>query len=472
MTTARTGTQKVKRQIVLGKMWKQIGYEPHRGQKPVHAAGVGPGRKRFRVVCAGRRTGKSFLGGHELTLEAFKTLANLKAYSKHGRRREFWIVGPEYSDAEKEFRVVYNDLEQLGVPFDHPGTYYDAVGGNLHISCFDGRFQVHGKSAKYPKSLVGEALEGVILVEAAKLAPSIWTKFIRPMLVDYRGWALMTSTPEGKNWFYEAWQRGQQGKDEWWSTRMPAWINDIIYPGGINDPEIALLRDELGPEMFNQEVAALFTEYTGRVFKEFDEEIHCKPLKFNPAFETVAAVDYGFTNPNVWLLIQIDPWDNVYILDEFYQRGLTVDEFAAEVASRGLAPPQMKRFYPDPASPGDTRYISDKLKLSAGTGTGGEVNTRINLIRRWLRTGPTYLEPGDELRQPKLFIDSEKCPNTVREFQDYRYPENKSEIRDAVELPMKKDDHTPEALGRLMASRFGRKMKSGRARQRTASFAR
>lgn len=461
----------LKRQVSLPKLWEKISYEPHAGQIPVHRARLGPQGKRFRVVCAGRRTGKSFLGGHELTLEAFVTLANLKKYSRYGLRREFWIVGPEYTDAEKEFRVVYNDLEQLGMPFDHPGTYYDAVGGNMHISLFDGRFQIHAKSAKYPKSLVGEALHGVILSEAAKLSPVIWTKYIRPMLTDHHGWALMTSTPEGKNWFYEAWQRGQQGRDEWWSIRMPSWTNPVLFPEGRTDSEIMLLQDEMTEESFNQEIAALFTEFAGRVFKGFDEEIHCKPLTFNrsPSWETVAAVDYGFTNPNVWLLIQIDPWDNVYVLDEFYQRGLTADEFAAEVASRGLAPSQMRTFYPDPASPGDTRILSDALKLHAGTGTGGEINTRINLIRKWLKTGPTYLPHGDPNRIPKLFIDSRKCPNMVREMQDYRYPENKSEVRDSAELPMKKDDHTPEALGRMMVSRFGQQMKAGRARQRQAA---
>lgn len=460
----------IRRRVDVAKTWASIGYEPHVGQIPVHRARLGPEGKRFRVVCAGRRTGKSFLGGHELTLEAFVTLANLSAYSAHGRRREFWIVGPEYTDAEKEFRVVYNDLENLGFKFDHPGTYYDAVGGNMHISLFSGRFQIHCKSAKYPKSLVGEALDGVILVEAAKLSSIIWTKYIRPMLADYRGWALMTSTPEGKNWFYEAWQRGQQGRDEWWSVRMPSWTNTRIFPGGRNDSEIKLMEDELTAEKFNQEIGADFTEFVGRVFKDFDEEVHCKPLKFNPDWETVAAVDYGFTNPNVWLLIQIDPWDNVYVIDEFYERGLTADEFAEEIASRRLCPPQMKRFYPDPASPADSKVLSRRLRIASMGGTGGELTNRINLIRRWLKTGPTYLEPGDELRVPKLFIDSRKCPNTVREFQDYRYPENKSEQRDSAELPMKKDDHTPEALGRMMVARFGKQVMSGRVRQRTADI--
>jgi hypothetical protein len=40
----------------------------------------------------------------------------------------------------------------------------------------------------------------------------------------------------------------------------------------------------------------------------------------------------------------------------------------------------------------------------------------------------------------------------------YRYPERKDDAetsRDRFELPLKKDDHGPEALGRFFAGRFG-----------------
>jgi hypothetical protein len=44
------------------------------------------------------------------------------------------------------------------------------------------------------------------------------------------------------------------------------------------------------------------------------------------------------------------------------------------------------------------------------------------------------------------------------EMGEYRYPEKKDEQVETstkrYELPMKKDDHTPEALGRFLASRY------------------
>ena len=132
-----------------------IGFDPHPGQLEVAESTA-----RNRVISAGRRWGKSYVGGYELLPEAFLAYSMKDELLASGRRREFWIVGPEYSDAEKEFRVLWNALSKLEVPFDRPGTYNDPINGSLHISLWNGAFQVHGKSAKYPDSLVGEALSG------------------------------------------------------------------------------------------------------------------------------------------------------------------------------------------------------------------------------------------------------------------------------------------------------------------------
>jgi hypothetical protein len=46
----------------------------------------------------------------------------------------------------------------------------------------------------------------------------------------------------------------------------------------------------------------------------------------------------------------------------------------------------------------------------------------------------------------------------IYEMGQYRYPEKKNEQIESstrrFELPMKKDDHTPEALGRFLAGRY------------------
>lgn len=444
--------------LAVNKVFERVGYRPHAAQKRIHKA---RNSHRFCVVCAGRRTGKSTAGGHALVPYIYEAYAKREELDPHGKRMEYWIVGPEYSDSEKEFRVLWNDVKKLGFPLDKPGSYNNPLTGDMHLSLWGGRFLVSAKSAKYPDNLVGEGLHGVILAEAAKLKPSIWIKHIRPMLADFRGWALMTSTPEGKNWFYETWMKGIEGagNPDWWSLRMPSWANDVLFPLGKEDPEILSLAEGLTDEAFNQEIGAEFSDFVGRVFKDFDEEMHVKKLLFNPEYETYGATDYGWTNPFVWLLIQVDRWQNVYVLGEVYGSHKRIDEVHHEILDKGLCPPGLRYFYPDPAEPGDTKILESNLRIQSQGGTGGEIKDRLRLIRKWLKI-PGHLlreEVKEEYRIPKLYIDP-SCTNLIREMNDYRYPHTKNEANvNEKELPLKKDDHGPEALGRFFAGYFGDK---------------
>src|SRR5678816_3797195 len=323
-------------------VFPRLNYAPHRGQRLIHRAAA-----RHRVSSCGRRFGKSTIGGHELTIECLLTYTLRQQLREQMKRREFWIVGPEYSDAEKEFRVLWNDLKLLGVPLDKPGSYNNPESGEMVVSCWGGLFIVHAKSAKYPQTLVGEGLHGVVMAEAAKMKELVWTKYIRPTLADYRGWSLFNSTPEGKNWFYRLWQRGQDPKaKQWASWRMPSWENDFIFPNGYEDEEIQDMRAEMSEERFNQEVGASFTEFVGRVFKDFDEEIHVTDIPYNPEWPVYAAIDYGWTNPFVWLLIQVDVWQNVYVIAEYRRMNRDINDIAEELKSYPITR-LVQMMYPD-----------------------------------------------------------------------------------------------------------------------------
>lgn len=459
------------RQLSLGAAFRNMGYKPHDIQRQVHLARAD---HRFRTVCAGRRTGKSNLGGRELAFEAMRARTR-QGLSKTGRRAEFWIVGPEYSDAEKEFRVMWDSLLKMGAEsaMDKPGTYYNPEAGQMDLSMFGGKFQVHAKSAKYPNTLVGEALEGVILAEAAKLKPTVWTKFIRPMLSDYHGWALLTSTPEGKNWFYEQWQRGQDENDpNWWSVRAPSWSNNRLFPLGITDPEILDMAKDMSEEKFKQEIGAEFTEFVGRVYKDFDEETHVKTLEYDPKLPLYVATDWGYTNPNVVLFIQVNVWGDVFVIDEYYRNQRNPDELILDLQDHPRYAPLLRAatlMYPDPEDPASASLMADKFHLKIQGNTGGLLQTRINLIRRWLRAQPLELEDGHPDKIPKLFFDR-KCNNTIANMQDYRYPENKSEVTESKENPLKVDDHGPEALSRFFGGYFHEEKPKRRARVSTASM--
>jgi len=439
--------------LVLTKedIFDEVGYFPHPGQWDIHRS-----MARHRVASCGRRYGKSQVGGNELTPEALATHAIQNNLIQDRKRREFWIVGPEYSDAEKEFRVFYDACVSMKIPFDKPGTYYDPRGGDMVVSLWNGRFLAIAKSARKMEQLVGEGLSGSLLVEAAKMKPIVWHKFIRPALADFRGWSLHTSTPEGRNWFYEVWKRGQDPNDpEWDSWRRPSWLNPYVFPEGRNDPEILDMAADMSEERFNQEVKAEFTDFVGRVFKSFDEEDHVFDIEYDRTRPLYVATDYGFTNPFVVLFIQVDTWGNVYIIDEYYRTNRDTSEVIRDIegdpALRELAK-KATAIYPEPAQPGDTQQLANSFKWRIMRNTGGEQKDRIEMIRKSLRMLPEHVPY--EKRKPALRV-SRRCEELIREMQDYRYPENKSEMRNDREKPLDKDDHAPEALGRFFRGYFG-----------------
>lgn len=489
-------------------------FDPHSAQLEVMEDPA-----RMKICPCGRRLGKSNFGGHEFIPEAIRAKMLAPYLQGEGKRLEFWIVGPEYADSEKEFRVFYDKATKLGMEFDRPGTYYSVQSGDMVVSLWDGAFILQAKSEARPTSLVGEALSGVIMAEAAKMKENTWTQLIRPTLADFNGWALFTSTPEGKNWFYrmylDAIKRNNPG---WAGFRIPSWRNPHVFTesgragqrdvslipkseftvdahvsrllqimsqhpeytafeiitreGLIIDGEIAQMANDLTIPMFTQEVAADFTDFVGKVFKEYDEETHSRLLPYNPGWETIGAVDYGYRNPNVWLLVQIGPYGEINVIDELYQENLTPAEFAYEILRRDLLPDTCKEFYPDPASPGDTAtmqniFMARGKNCRARPHTGGELRDRLNLIRLALKdritdhelSAPLWktAERTKDYKRPRLMI-STRCVKTLYEFGEYRYPEKKDEQQetstDRFENPMKKDDHTPEALGRFLAGRY------------------
>lgn len=473
--------------LSLAETFRKIRYSPHRGQRFIHA-----NESRHRVVSAGRRFGKSELGGHELTPEAVVTKTQKDFLEDNSKRREFWIVGPNYSDSEKEFRVFYDDCRKLGLPFDRPGTYNDPHGGDMQVSLWDGRFFLIAKSAQHPDRLVGEGLSGVILAEAAKLRQSVWTKFIRPALADELGWSLLTSTPEGKNWFYEQWQRGQDEENEEISSwRLPSWMNKHVFRNPTNengvkllikraeenepinekvalecgvDPEIAAMLTDMSVERFRQEVMATFEDFVGRVFKEWDEEFHVTRLNVRKGLPIYTAVDYGWTNPFVALAIQVDKWDRVRVLREYRRHETTIYDIAEDLAADPIFS-QTHTLYPDPAEPGDTRVLKDHLRCHTSKNVGGPIKDRLEMIRKSMRGVPSSAERSKQDRG--LMIDR-SCTGLIYEMGEYSYPDSPRSGHNKEE-PKKEDDHGPEALGRFFKGFYGGPKTTKASGSRTSS---
>lgn len=430
--------------------FQQTGYIPHEGQSQIHFA-----PSRFKVISNGRRWGKTFLGAKEVEP------CGLSVSAVTGKPQMGWIVGPQYVDAEKEFRIIYDTFRRIGVDKHSIRFVNNVDSGSMHIKTNWG-FEVLAKSAKHPETLVGEGLDFVLMVEAGRHRRRTWGQYLRPALSDKRGWAIFSGVPEGRSensLLYALWSRGMDDRfPQWNSWRMPSWTNNIIFPGGRQDPEILEAESDLTSDEFQRQYGAEFVEKTGSVMKEWDDEVHLGNLEYQPGWPLYGAVDYGFTNPFVFLWIQVDELGNAYVIRERRWTQKDTVEIAREMLADPIDGPLVRSavaFYPDPAEPDDTLTLSRALKIPNRGGTGGELKTRLSLIRQKLKIANEDRPIGHPDRIPGLRVDRD-CVELAWEMREgYRWPEHRSEVNSEKEHPLDKDNHGTEALGRFMKGYFG-----------------
>ena len=430
--------------------FRETGYVPHAGQHDIHYTPA-----RFKVLRCGRRWGKTICGGKEAEPNAF-------VLNRLGQPQTGWIVGPNYVDGEKEFRVVYDSLRKQGVDKHSVKFVKNAESGNLHIITEWG-FDLQVRSAAKPETLVGEGLDFVLMVEAGRLKRATWGDYVRPALSDKRGWGFFSGVPEGSSLhslLYQMYQRGQSSQfPHWASWKRPSWTNNIVFPGGRMDPEILDAEADLTEDEFARQYGAEFVEKSGSVMKEWDDDFHLADLKYRKGWPLFGAVDYGFTNPFVWLWVQVDPLNGyVHVLRERRWQMLDTEEIAKDMLSNPIDAAfirAMVRFYPDPAEPDDTRTLMRKFRKPAVKETGGELKTRLALIRQHLKPAIEGLPLEHDEQRPKMYVDR-SCTQLAWEMREgYRWPEHRSEVRNDKEHPLDKDNHGVEALGRFMRGYYG-----------------
>lgn len=427
------------------KFFEKIGYQPHSEKQ----WGYHKSLSRFRIPSCGRRFGKSTMAAKDCEPELLVP------------KRRYWIVGPTYDLAEKEFREIWEDFIvklQFGLN-KKVKKAYNKRAGEMFIE-FPWGTRIECRSAQHPEQLVGESLDGVIMSEAAKHNPETWERFIRPALSDKRGWATFPSTPEGHNWYYELWLMGQNPQiKEYESWRFPSWDNPVVYPGGFEDSEIRLLQETMSEERFMQEIGADFASFVGKIYPEFNVETHVSNVSFNPAWPNYITIDFGFVNPLAAIEFQVDPQDNIHIWREHYLSNKTLEEHIAMMksgayTSNGGMPTSQPDGYHinlafgDAADPEAILYINQHWVPCIGD-PAAKTNWRqgVDLVKRFLKMRDTGLldENGAPITQePKLFVDF-SCVNTIREFINYKAMEGKNG-NNAKEVGRKMDDHAMDAL--------------------------
>ncbi|CAB4183309.1 Terminase-like family [uncultured Caudovirales phage] len=223
---------------------------PHPAQMPIVNA-----KERFIVVCAGRRFGKT------------KIAAKIAIRECQKPGRVVWWVANTYKNVVRGYREVLRQIPP-GILTKTPPPASVAASGRLVLN-FPGGTRFEFYSGENPDAMAGEGVDYVVVDEAALQREIVWTQTIRPTLMDNNGGGMMISTPRGRNWFYNVYNRGQDPEyKDWASWRFTTADNPFI-----DASEVAEMEKTLPAAMFEQEVLAQFISDAGSVFRLRDDSV-------------------------------------------------------------------------------------------------------------------------------------------------------------------------------------------------------
>ena len=199
---------------------------------------------RFKIVAAGRRTGKSRLAAWMLIVNALQA-----------DRGHVFYVAPTQGQARD---IMWQTLLELA----HP-VVTNAHINNLQIKLVNGA-TISLKGADRPETMRGVSLKFLVMDEYADMKPEVFEQILRPALADQKGAALFIGTPMGRNHFYDLYKYAELEDDESYTAwHFTSYDNELLDP-----EEIDLAKKSMSSYAFRQEFMASFEARGSEMFKE------------------------------------------------------------------------------------------------------------------------------------------------------------------------------------------------------------
>ncbi|MEO5367792.1 MAG: terminase large subunit [Magnetococcus sp. WYHC-3] len=353
-------------------------------------------KHRFRVICCGRRFGKTTLAVKEI-------VGKIAA----GKLRIAYIA-PTYQQARD---ICWEMLKKV---FD--GADFNE--SRLEIRIGEQLVQLRGWESI--ETLRGQKFDFIVIDEIAMMRNfwENWQEVIRPTLTDTRGHVMFISTPKGFNHFYDLYNLQDTDKD-YKSFHFTSYDNPFIPI-----EELDKAREELTEDRFAQEYLADFRKTEGLVYKEFSRDRHIEtPLNLRKA-KTILGIDFGYTNPACILKIDIDYDNHYWITEEWYKTNQTNDQIVQKALS--FKPQEV---YPDPAEPDRIQELN-RAGLNVRE-VSKDIANGISRVRELFKQNRIHIHPD--------------CKNLIWELETYSYPDRKPDHNEE-EKPIKENDHAVDAL--------------------------
>ena len=413
---------------------------------------------RFRVVPAGRRSGKTENAKRKLVVDALT--------AKGWDAPRFFAAAPTRDQAKA---IYWADLKAM---FPRQLWAKTPSETELCIRLINGA-EVWVIGMDKPERIEGRPWNGGILDEYANMKPGAWGENVRPALSDRKGWCWLVGVPEGRNHYYDINQYALHAGD-------PEWASFTWKSSDILDPEeVEAARHQLDELVFLQEYEASFVNFVGRAYYPFSDSKHCAPLKYDPKKPIGLCFDFN-VEPGVCAIVQEqelpgqyerDPATGVLLLNKPVVGTGVIGE--VYIPRNSNTPAVCRKVIEDWGSKHQGQAVLYGDATGGARGTAKVAGSDWDLIKEALR--PVFKErlssqvpdsnPPERSRvnamntrllsadgTVRLMVDAKAAPHVVKDLEGVRTLEGGSgEIDKAADRRL---THISDALGYYVVRRF------------------
>lgn len=181
-------------------------------------------------------------------------------------------------------------------------------------------------------SIMGTAPTGCIFSEFSLQRPTAWD-YIRPILVENRGWAIFNGTPRGKNHFYDLWINNKDSKD-WYCSFLTVEDTATISKEDIDKEK----EQGMSEEIAQQEFYCSFTRgqegtWYGKYLADVDSDGRITVVPYDPYSRVDTFWDLGVGDSTSIVFAQRIQ-NEIHIIDYYENNGLGLDHYAKVIDDR------------------------------------------------------------------------------------------------------------------------------------------
>ncbi len=269
---------------------------------------------RFKVVPAGRRSGKTEKAKRVLAIEALSRPDEV-----------YFAAAPTRAQAKK---IWWKDLKQLTFssahlkkPSETELIIFMPNGSEIHIIGLD-----------EPARIEGVFWSGGVIDEIADIKPEAWESNIRPALdtfnptrPDYKAWCWLIGVPDGLNHYYDMYQYAITANDPDWKAYH--WISADVLPKETIDSA----KRSMSLKQYKQEYEASFETATGRIYEDYSPDNYTDET-IKPHEQLLLYCDFNYTPMSSGIGVRRE--DAIYMLDEIILTSAIARQTAEEFVER------------------------------------------------------------------------------------------------------------------------------------------